>query len=524
MRMVANELRQRAEPTWLQGRFLASAGHDSSEETYDAGEASSVMQQETPEFRIFRNAGYLVVSDIGVRLISAAAAVFVARYLGPELYGILAVALAFAGVAGYFTDLGVTQVMIREGTKPGVNIPHLLAGALRLRILLALGTMVGSSLVVWLCYPSSTLRLVILVVTVPTIWAGVFRGVASAYFQMIQEMRYTALTHAVAGLVGAGTLSCGVLLRWPLSALAVAYGLSAGIAAMVGLALVLRRTPIRGGWYGGLFHGLTAFTAGGFLTMLIPQLGPLLLPRVAGLNTTGNFAAAYRIPGVLYAVPGVVATAFYPQLFYYGAREEYDKHLQLCKRQVTIMGFLGLLMAIPFSFQARWVMGVVFGEEWVEQGGPTLTILAWGVALQSLGVPLGDALTTLGWQKRRVVVQGGAALVGAGLIWGLGRPWGATGAAVGTLMGGVATVAGFLACNPQKGVLVRHLVHSLVVKLAMGLGASWAITHLMGTGLVPFVLTAGAVAGVGWAVDKEIRRYAVLILKHLGRVTKLERC
>jgi len=459
-----------------------------------------------PGERIVKNAVYLLVSDVGIRLISAAVAVLVARYLGPEQYGVLAVALALLGVAGYFTDLGLTPVMIREGTKPGANFPQLLSGTLRLRLLFAGVTTLVMVLVAWFYYPSSTVRLVILVVVIPGIWAGVFRGIGAGYFQMVQEMHYVALINTIATLAGAGMFLLAVLARWPLSILALGYGLSAIVGGALGILLVRRRVTLGIGRYPGLTAGLHAFALGGGLGLLLPQLGPLLLPHAAGLEETGYFTAAYRVPGVLLAVPGVIATAFYPQLFAYG-NTDLQRHRTLSIRQIRLMGLLGFLLAVPISFHARWIAAVLFGASWVDQTGKAMSVLAWIVALESINWPLADALTTQGLQARRTGVQAVAAVVGAASYFALGRTLGAIGAAGAALVVEAILCLGFLLLNPATNAIMKKALLPVIAKAPVIVFFAFGVTRALGSGWLGFVLTALASGLAVWVVDREMRGY-----------------
>lgn len=461
----------------------------------------------SPGVRIARNAAYLLVSDVGVRVVTAFISIVVARYLGPEQYGIISVALALLGVGAYLSDLGVTPVMIREGTKPGTHVAQLLGGTLRLRLLLALVATLVMGFIAWFYYPDVTVRLVILVVVLPGIWAGVFRGIGTGYFQMVQEMQYVALINTVAGLAGAGVFLLAVLGRWSLPTLSTGYGLSATVAAALALLLLRRRVAFSIGWHPGLLAGLPAFALGGGLGLLLPQLGPLLLPHAAGLEETGLFMGAYRIPGVLLAVPGVIAAAFYPQLFAYGNTDRV-RHQRLSARQIRLMGSIGLLLAIPFSLYARWIVGVVFGSAWVDQSGPSLALLAWTVALAGLSWPLADALTTQGHQRRRTGVLAVAAIIGAGMHWVLGRAGGAVGAAGAALAIESVLVVGFLAMNPSAADLAQQALLPVAAKAMALAAAAWVVRWAVGSTWLGFGLAVGVAGAVLLALDREIRGYA----------------
>jgi len=456
--------------------------------------------------RIARNAFYLSLSDVGMRLISTLVTILVARYLGPEEFGVLAVALAFSGVASYFTDLGVTHVMVREGTKPGAEMGRLLSGALHLRLTMALFTTLGVVILVPLIYPSPLLWQAVLLVTLPTLWAGVFRGIGASYFWISQEMEYVALINTVAVLTQVGVLLLGVLLGWQIVSLALAYGLSACMGALVGIFLLRRRIWFSGGRYPELLQGLWAFTAAGIFALLLPQLGPLTLPRTADLEETGFFGVGYRFPGVLYTLPSVIARAFYPQLFYHGQRD-LAAHRRLAEKELRVLGVLGFLLAIPFSLYAKWIIRVLFGPAWVEGGGRVLAILAWLVAFQALSTSLGDYLTTQGLQSRRTGVLGSVTVLGIGLYL-LGGKWaGAVGAAWAAFTVEALLMVGCLLASPG---FEEMAVRSLFPVLGVGLGATgvaFLIYRFVSSGFLGLVLSfLGSLLFV-LAVDGEIREY-----------------
>ncbi|MBX6395654.1 MAG: oligosaccharide flippase family protein, partial [Alicyclobacillaceae bacterium] len=151
--------------------------------------------------QILKNASYLFASNVLVRLVSALAAILVARYLGARDYGILSVALAFSVVAGYFTDMGLSHTFIREGTKPGADLANLLAGFFKIRLLFGLVTAAASTVMVEVLYPDPYFRRILYWVVLPTIVGAALQGVGAGYFQVIQKMQYTALIRTVSGLL-----------------------------------------------------------------------------------------------------------------------------------------------------------------------------------------------------------------------------------------------------------------------------------------------------------------------------------
>lgn len=63
---------------------------------------------------ILKNASFLFVGNVMVRMLTAISAIVIARYLGAEQYGILSIALVFSTFASSMTDLGLTHTFIRR--------------------------------------------------------------------------------------------------------------------------------------------------------------------------------------------------------------------------------------------------------------------------------------------------------------------------------------------------------------------------------------------------------------------------
>jgi len=64
--------------------------------------------------RIAKNTGVLLVSQIASYILGFFFVMYTARYLGAGGFGILSFALAFTGIFGVFSDLGLSTLTVRE--------------------------------------------------------------------------------------------------------------------------------------------------------------------------------------------------------------------------------------------------------------------------------------------------------------------------------------------------------------------------------------------------------------------------
>lgn len=467
--------------------------------------------------KIFLNALYLFVGNVLVRFVSALATILVAQHLGAEEYGLLGVAIAIATVAGYFTDLGLTHTLIREATKPKADIKELMSSFIRIRFVLAGFITIFSLFLIQHLYSDSYFRYVIYWVVVPTIWGAALQGVGAVYFQVIQQMQYTALIRAFSGFITAGTLFLGIFFYWPLTYLAPVYGLSSILGGCVSLLLVLSRLGWLRGWNPYILKGLGSFTVGSFIVMLLPQLGPLLLERVTDLKQVGYFVAAYRIPSVLYQVPGTIAAAFYPVLFEYGNRRLYEEHHKLVKLELKVMSMIGVAMALPFLTYPEWWIGLLFGKEWME-AAPVFQLLAVIVILQSVNYPLADALTTLGWQKYRTIVLTIALVTSVFLYLVAGARWGAMGGAIVAIAIECILLIGFITFVPSGCYLLFTGTWRNVVVLFFVLGFVCYLKRYDIYSMLTMILIDFLYVSVLILLDRFLRVY---LIRQLSRIRSL---
>ena len=147
-----------------------------------------------------------------------------------------------------------------------------------------------------------------------------------------------------------------------------------------------------------IFDQLLIFAINGIIVMLIPQIGPLILDKVLTTTELGYYAAAFKIPSVLYQFPGVIATAFYPRLFQLGNEKAYEEHRSMSGFELKIMSILGAILALPFVVNPRfWIVTLL--TENMAPSVPALVLLSYLILLQSMKYPLADFLTTVGRQK-----------------------------------------------------------------------------------------------------------------------------
>jgi O-antigen/teichoic acid export membrane protein len=465
--------------------------------------------------KIMKNASYLFVGNIASRFILAIATIMFADAIVEGDYGMFSVALAVSAVVCYFSDVGFTQTFLREGTKEGANISVLLSSYLKVRLLLAIIISVVFTIISFFIYEDYQRTLVLLVV-LPTMFGATFQGVGMVYFQVTERMHFTAIISFIQGLTASAAILFGILFRWDLWFITAMYGASSLVTGLVAIILVLRYTSVHKGWDKQILHQLLTFTVNGIIIMTLPQLGLIMLERavsdkVLTMDEVGSFGVAYRIPMVLYYIPGAIAAAFYPRLFSLGNSNKHLEHRSLSQTELKLMSALSIGVALPFVANPEFWMNLLFENKYAS-AAPVLAILSFMVILQAIHYPLADYLTTRGeqWKRTTILVIGFTVAIVAQRI--LAYEYGVIGAAIAAIITEAVLLIGFtLFIKEGYKLLFTGVVYNL-----LAFGISYGVYLMLLTGLYPLIgLTIMGIIYVGLVLlmDRQVRDMVLGFIK-----------
>ncbi len=361
--------------------------------------------------------------------------ILIARALGAREYGEYVGVLALVAVAAPFATLGSGNLLIKHvAREPHGFARHwgkalgttLLTGT----ILLGLVTLVAR---LWL--PASVpLRFVLVIGAADLLFVRLIDISAQAY-QAYQRMSRTALLQLLLSpvrLVAAVALiamsPAPTALEW-----GVLYLLSAVFGGVVAVALVNRELgkpefhlrPLGSEIGEGAFFSVS-LSAQTFTN----DVDKAMLARLATLEATGIYAAAYRLVDVAFLPVGSLLMATYAQFFQHGT-QGVSATARFARRLVGLGAAYGLLAAAALYLLAP-VLPMILGDGYRDAivAIRWLAILPFLKAIHYFGA---DALTGAGHQGYRTVVQVGIATVNVLLNFWLIPLYSWHGAAIATL-------------------------------------------------------------------------------------------
>jgi O-antigen/teichoic acid export membrane protein len=391
-----------------------------------------------------------------------ASAVVLARLLGAEGLGIVAVATAAIRLASVPVEEGVAKLCEREiAGAVGRSNPSQAIAALRFAVLGTLVLAAAGSLAVWAVLPDmpgtgpgvGPAALTLFAATVATaVLRGVLRGegrtTRAARLTNIQSIGAPILY--LAWFAGTGGLT---------PAMALWLHAASKVAIAPALVLSIRRywrfrgdpgaagaAAIPTGWV----RDAAQFSLLGLVTVALTELGAILL----GHLSTPEEAGLYRIAGRAFLIAGfltlAVQQAYGPRIardWQAGRRDALEGPARMMS--VAAMGAAAGAL-IGFALTGRWMLAVAFGPAFVAAYVPSLVMICGAVSI-SYGAVAPRLLKMTGGQGIVFRASVFALVVAAGLNVALIPPFGATGCAIASV---VAMTLGQVVMN--RGVR-RHL-------------------------------------------------------------------
>jgi len=407
-------------------------------QTARPGLAGTVSAPGQGSRRIIGNTGWLLFEKILRLGMGLFVGVWIARYLGPQRFGLLSYALAFVALFGPLAGLGIEGVVVRELVRRPAARPGILGTAFVLRLtagLLAWGLLALIAQVVSLPAPAA-LTLILIIGA-----AFVFQALGEVIdldFRARVASRSAVLAKSLAFLLICGVQVVLISRQAPLPAFALTYtaelALAAGFLVWVYLHEKngLRQWRVNREQILAFLRDCWPLVLSSIAILVYLRIDQIMLGSMLGQEAVGLYAAAARISEAWYFVPVAIVQSVFPAII--RAREKggggYMRNFQALLSGLALLSYL---VALPVSLLAPWLMATIFGATYAP-AAPVLTIHIWAGLFVALNNAQGAWHIAEGLERLTFLrsLQGAIANVLLNLF--LIPRYGITGAAVATVM------------------------------------------------------------------------------------------
>lgn len=383
-----------------------------------------------------KNTSWMMADNL-LRLIAGLfVGIYVARYLGPEQFGIFSYCIAFSGLFAAIAKLGLDNIVVRELVKDHQCSCNIIGTAFWLKI--------GGAL---LAFISVLIALIIIniecniIIYTAIIAFGMFFqsfDVVDFYFQSRVLSRYVSLCK-IAQLIFStlfklyGIFANADLLWFVI--ITMLDQLTLGISLCISL-YVKEKISFLNKFNKKIAISLLReswpLIVAGISITLYMRIDQIMISYYLNNTSVGVFSAAVRLSEAFYLVPTIICTSIFPALINAKKKSEIDYN----KKSIMLfelMAILAIVTAVSVSLLADSIINMTFGSGY-EMAVNVLKIHIWACVFVFLGIAGGRWLIAENLVKQSMYRTLAGAFTNIFLNFWLIQKYGIAGAAYSTLI------------------------------------------------------------------------------------------
>lgn len=363
--------------------------------------------------------------------------VLLARYLGPDSFGVFNFALSTVALVQPLSALGLSGIV----TKELVREPESENEILGTTFFLKLGASLLSSIIIScaaLLLPTSTPDLVIYIVLLSFGNALNAFQVIDLWFQSKVLSKYVVSSKTIALVISAAFKIMLVYLKAPLILFVCSVVFENLASYILLIAAYRKRKNSVKNWIflkeraSQLLSKSWPLILSGFGSIIYLKIDQIMIGEMISNSELGVYAVASRMSEVWYFLPVAITSSAFPSLIKSKESSIKDYQIKLQKLLDSLICF-ALLMAIPITFSSRFIILGIYGQSY-EKASVILSIHIWASIFIFMRAVLSKWLIAENLLIFSLVTHGLGAISNIVLNILLIPIWGGVGAAVATVV------------------------------------------------------------------------------------------
>ena len=311
----------------------------------------------------------------------------VARYLGPEMYGIIAFATAVYTLLVIIVSLGIDDIIMKDMLQHEERQGSIQGSALFVKSAAAF-LVYGIIFIYFLINYSGEKLYSVLIITGAVLFQPL--SVFSCIFLINAQAKYTSLARMISYTLSSLLKIILIIFKAPVTYFAFAVFIDYAVLYLTVILMYKYKKYTVSGWHIDISYikyilksAVPLFAAVLFYTFY-QKVTVIIISSMYSDYASGIYSAAARLTEIWYLVPAVLMTAFYPAVVKAKqiSEEEYNKRIKTLF-YVTTIPFI--LMAFFAALLSPFIIKILYGEKYI-QSSTVLALTIWSVPFISFYV------------------------------------------------------------------------------------------------------------------------------------------
>jgi O-antigen/teichoic acid export membrane protein len=369
-------------------------------------------------------------------VVSLFVGIYVARYLGPERFGLLSYTLSFVWLFSSLASVGLDEILVRELVKSPEQRNNLLGTVFWLKVC---GTLVmGTTIALVLKYTVEDQQTYWMIALIALGFLFQVTNVVDFYFQSQVQSKFAVRAQVIQLIL---TSLFKIYLVWNQAELIwFAFALMLDQAVVAVLFLLVYHWKI--GWFPffsfrwkqakKLMRDAWPIIFAGMVVSFYMRIDQVMLKEMLDAKAVGVYAAAVKLCEAWYFLPTALIASIFPAVIKAKIKSKtlYDKRVQ---NLYDLMVWSSIAVALPTTLLADWVILILYGTDF-QEAADVLRIYIWAGVFVTLGIANSKWLIAENLQRYLFIRTILGALLNVGLNLWLIPIYGIKGAAIATMV------------------------------------------------------------------------------------------
>lgn len=315
--------------------------------------------------------------------------IWVARYLGPEQFGLLSYAQSFVFLFTAIATLGLDSIVVRELVKDNSQRNVLLGTAFTLKLIGSLCILPLLWFGVQFTSNDSYTNLLIFIIASGTIFQSF--NVIDFYYQSSVLSKYVAFANTITLAISSIVKIVLILNEASLRAFAIVGVFDTVIISLGLIYFYWRKThhSLREWQFDRvvakrLLSDSWPLIISSVMVSLYMKIDQVMIKEMLDNNAVGQYAAAVRISEAWYFLPIAICSSIFPAII--NAKKVSETlYYQRLQRLYSVMVWIGISIALPITFMSDWIINLLYGSAYIE-AGQVLMVHVWAGLFVCIGV------------------------------------------------------------------------------------------------------------------------------------------
>jgi O-antigen/teichoic acid export membrane protein len=354
--------------------------------------------------KYLKNTSWLLAEKVFRMIVSLFVGIWVARYLGPEQFGLLSFAQSFSGMFTVIAGLGLNGILVRELVKGENNNDDLIGTAFWLKLLGAFISLLILFVAINFTSNDSTTNILIFIIASAAIFQSF--NVVDFYFQSKVMSQYVVYANVISLFISSVFKIILILNEAVLVDFAWVVLFDSVILSIGFIFFYIKKRPsftmmnikfdkkiavdlLRDSWP-LIFAGIAIS-----INMRIDQV---MLKALLGIESVGHYAAAVRIIEVIAILPHMVCQSIFPS-FVNNYKNNKLLFISRLKKVYCYLFYGGVFVSICLYACSNLIIQYTFGDDYL-LSAVLLQVYSLAIILASIAAVNSIYLKVTGMQKK----------------------------------------------------------------------------------------------------------------------------